>query len=282
MANSENLLASARELGIVPSTLSRVLARIERKVGVQLFDRTSRGLRLNEFGRLYYGAAQKSLNELNDVQAQIADLTNPDRGEVRLSYLESAGAWFADEFLGPFRLLSPDVRLCARTGTTESLRHDLISGRAHFIVTSVCPDIPQSGWAVLKREPLYLVVSRDHVLAQRTSISLSESASENFILSTRDHCILRRPLRELFARAGINPKITADVSDFVTTRILVAAGVGVAVMPKLHTVPQQMDLVYLDLLDEGAYRDLGVAWMRDRHLPASSKLFHQFVLAHCS
>lgn len=110
LAETEHVTDAAAELGISQPTLSRALARLEEQVGVPLFDRVNRRLRLNAYGHILLEHARRSINEIRTATERIAELRDPDTGTVRLAFLHSQAGWYVPDLLRRFRTEAPRVR----------------------------------------------------------------------------------------------------------------------------------------------------------------------------
>ncbi len=135
-------------------------------------------------------------------------------------------------------------------------------------------------WRRLFTEPLYLAVAPGHPLAGRESVRLGEAAGEGFVLLRRGWP-LREQVEQLCEAAGFEVEPAFEVDDLPTVRGLVAAGLGVAVTPALGDdaaggARVGVRLVPLD--DDGATREVGVAWSAERRLLPSAELFRRYLL----
>ncbi|NKZ99056.1 LysR family transcriptional regulator, partial [Rhodococcus hoagii] len=134
LAESEHMRDAADALHISQPTLSRALARIERQVGVPLFDRVNHRLQLNDYGRIMLEHTRRSLTELHSAGERIAALRNPESGTVRLGFLHSLASWLCLRSSGCFARERPRVnfalnRLRARPSKAMLARGE-IDGRS--------------------------------------------------------------------------------------------------------------------------------------------------------
>jgi DNA-binding transcriptional LysR family regulator len=151
-----------------------------------------------------------------------------------------------------------------------------------LILTSHDPGHPQVRWHRLLTEPLRLAVPGQHRLAERKRIRLAELADEPFIL-LREGYGLRTLTERLCRQAGFTPRVAFEGEEVETLRALVAAGLGVALLPPPHTASTRSgDSVapapHLHVTDVDCARDLGLAWLADRRIPPASTAFRQHVI----
>ena len=130
-------------------------------------------------------------------------------------------------------------------------------------------------------EPLRLALPRDHPLAGRRQVRLAEVAGEPFI-GLRAASALRRQTDELCQRAGFRPTVIFEGDDLSNVRGFVAAGLGVAVVPAPRAgSPEAVPgpVTYLEILDEGAVREIFLTWSAERRLLPATDLFRRHVLS---
>ncbi|GAA2808971.1 LysR family transcriptional regulator [Saccharopolyspora taberi] len=276
LADAEHMTAAAERLHITQPTLSRAMARLERRLGTRLFDRTPHGLRLNRYGEVLRAHAHRALGELNSAEERIATLIDPDRGTVSLSYLYSLGAWLVPELLRGYRGQAPGVRFVLTGGAADVILEDLRSGRVDVILTSPRPDADDVLWTEIDQQEVCLATSVDHPLACRERISLAEAADEDFI-AMRPEFGLRQVAEELWQQAGFRPTLALESTELATVRGLVGHGLGVAIVPAPRDGDGAQRLRYLRLDDPGARRPVGAAVIAGQHQPPAVRRFCAFV-----
>ncbi|MVU83939.1 LysR family transcriptional regulator [Nocardia sp. ET3-3] len=257
LAETENVSAAADRLHLAQPTLSRMLARLEHRLGVALFDRHGKRIRLNDYGRLYYEHARRARAELHAGEQAVADRLNPAKGVVRLSFLHSFGGGLTPQLIGEFRRGSGRVDFTLFQGAAEVITRQVLDGEADLALVSPRPGEPGLGWRTLLNQPVVLAVPGDHRLAGQRQIRLTELGDAEFI-TMHPGFGMRRIFDELCAAAGIRPRIAFESSDLVTVRGLVAAGLGIGLVPLEEPAPPGVALV--PLADAGASRDVGLIW----------------------
>jgi len=277
LARLEHVTRAATRLGISQPTLSRRLARLEREVGVRLFEREGKRLRLNRYGRIFAQRCRRSLEELAEGRQRISELVDPGRGEIHLAYLAWLGSWLVPDLLKAFRQQAPDARFMLRAGSAKEIAGQLHRGLADCILTTRRPGGDQVRWAPLRREALYLAVPIRHPLAGRQDVALVEARDEGFIMPSADMG-LREFLERLCENAGFAPRIILESHELSTIRGLVEAGLGVAILHNDHRSGHP-EPVYLALSDPGAWRDIGIAWLEDAPPAPLVARFRHSVLA---
>lgn len=281
VADGATVTETAERVHITQPALSRALARLEREVGTPLFVRAGRVLRLTPAGRVFKDTLDQTLDRYDLGLRAVAELVDPDRGVVPLAFLHTLGTWLVPPLVSGFRGTHPLVRFELLQHGETAILQDLLDAAVDIILTSGDPGHPQVRWQRLLVEPVRLAVPAAHRLAQRKRIRLAEVTDEPFILLRQGYG-LRGLTEELCRHAGFTPRIAFEGEEVETLRALVAAGLGVALLPPPHT-PGSTDgnvapARHLDITDVDAARDIGLAWLADRPLPAASTAFLQHVL----
>jgi LysR family transcriptional activator of glutamate synthase operon len=279
LAEMEHVTDAATELGIPQSTLSRALARLEAQVGVALFDRVNRRLRLNAYGAILAEHARRATAEMRSANERIAALRDPDTGTVRLAFLHSLASWFVPDLLRRFRLQAPRVHFDLYQGAAHELTNRVLDGHADLAITSPRPTGPGFVWHGLYSERLCVAVPRGHRLANRSRLRLADVAGEPFIV-LRVGSGLRQLTDELCTAAGIQPQVAFEATEIPTMEGLVAAGFGVAVVPVPRAERAEPMAAYLPLSDAGAKRQVGLALAAGREMAAAAARFVEFVKDH--
>lgn len=260
--------------------VSRGLQRLEEEVGTPLLMRSGRLLRPTHAGRAFKRHVDTVLHALDDGLAAAEELIDPESGTVRLAFQRSLGTWLVPDLLAGFRADHPRVRF-EFEHSHDALGSSLVAGgRTDLELSARRPRNPDVEWERLLSQPLCLVVPPGHALAGRDEAALAEAAAEDFVMLGPEW-ELRALTDELCAQAGFAPRVAFEEDDIPVVRGFVAAGLGVAVVPALpgevlaHAGGPERSV---RLTDRGAFRDVGLAWSRNRRLLPSAELFRRHVL----
>ena len=269
-----NVTRAAAALHVSQPALSRSLRRLEASLGVELFDRVGRSLEPNAQGLRLAEHVRRALDELDAGTAAVHRAADPEVGEVRLAFLHTLGTWLVPELIGGYREAHPGVRFRLSQSGARTMLEELLDGRHDLLIISPRPAEPQVGWRELFREPLRLAVPPGHRLAARKRVRLAEVADDPFVM-VRAGYGLRATTEELCARAGFTPRIAFEGDDAETLRGLVAAGLGVALLPDRPDPPAVPPL--LAVADRDCARTIGLAWHRERARSPAALAFADFV-----
>lgn len=275
VADGATVTETARRAHLTQPALTRALARLEQEVGAELFQRVGKTLAPTPAGRLFRAHVAELLDRHAQALRAVAELTDPARGTVPLTFLHTLGTWLVPPLLSRFRAEFPEVAFELTQHGETGLAEELLSGTADLAITSDDPGHPQLRWRRLLTEPLFLAVPAGHRLARRSRVRLTELAGETFIL-LRPGFALRATTEALCASAGFTPRAGFEGEEVETLRGLVAAGLGVALLPLPGGEPATP---HLRLTDVRASRDLGLMWPAGRELPPASAAFRERALA---
>src|SRR5579872_2680272 len=128
VARVEHLGKAAETLGADPSTVSRKISRLEEEVGVPLFERIGRSIRLTHAGQRFLGRAERILGELREAVADAEGALSADTGEVRVGFLHTVGVRWLPERLAHFLREYPQVRFVLEEGTTAEVASGVLAG----------------------------------------------------------------------------------------------------------------------------------------------------------
>lgn len=275
VADHQHVSAAADALGTSQPTLSRAIARCETELGARLFDRVPDGVRLTPAGVLVVDAARDLTSRYTQLVGSLARVLDRGTGLVRLAFLDSMATSLVPSLLRAFHADAPQVRVQLRQEPGHEIARDFGLGAVDLAITSVAPDGP-FGWHVLQEERLVLVVPGSHPWRDRTEVGLAELGSEELI-TTPAGFGHRQLVDGLLREAGVAPPISFESQDLATIEGLVAAGLGVAVVPEAFA--GHSGTVGLRLSTAGARRTIGLTWRSDRELTPPAQRFLDFVVS---
>jgi DNA-binding transcriptional LysR family regulator len=269
----QHVTRAAEQLGTSQPALSRSLARLQSDLGVQLFRRAGRSIRLTKPGELFLSRVERALEEIDNGRRELADFKAADRGTISLGFLRTLGARYIPELVRRFNLIHPTVRFAFVQNNSATIEAQLERGELDLIFVAVPPGHSDFGWAHIGDQQLVLIVPRSHRLAGRRQVKLRDVADERFVSFKQGHAI-RRMTDDLCKAAGFLPAISFEADDSSSVPGFVAAGFGVGIVPP--EACGYADVASLKIVEPVARRPIGVAWMEGRYLSASAQVFRDF------
>ena len=275
VARTEHMTRAADAIGVPQSTLSRGIARLEHDLGVALFVRAGRAVRLTRAGRTLLRHAERAVAELDAAAREIVTDADAVRGRVALGFLHTFGAEAVPRLLREFRRTHPDVRFDLAQGGRDALLERLRDGEVDLCLTSPLPTDPGLVSAAMYEQELRLVVPAEHPLAvHRDGLPLAAAATAQFV-GYRPGFGLRSLTDAWCREAGFVSRMAFEGEDGETLRGLVGAGLGVALLaPGAHQAP---GVVELPVTVPRTTRTVGLAWVADRPVGQAVRVFRDFV-----
>ncbi|HLY65661.1 MAG TPA: LysR family transcriptional regulator, partial [Chloroflexota bacterium] len=215
VARQQHFTQAARQLSISQPALSRSIAQLERELGVPLFDRTGRVVRLNRYGKAFLSHVDRAFNEVAEGQRELSDMTGPVRGTVAIGFIHILGTQLLPIVLRRFKGRSPAIDFKLYQGSTAALLEQLTAGETDLCLMATHPERPDLQWEHLFEEEIFAVVPPGHPLAGRESIRLAELAGEPFV-TFKPGWGLRQLNEELCLQAGFSPQTTFEGEEVAT------------------------------------------------------------------
>jgi molybdate transport repressor ModE-like protein len=239
VARQGSFSAAADELAFTQSAVSQQIAALERETGAVLIDRAPGGVRLTDAGRALVGHAEAVLARLADAEQELAAIAGLRGGRVRLASFPSAGATLVTAAVSRFRHAHPEVELSLIEGEPDVTVPGLKSGEFDLAVVF---DYGHGSYGAsladgldrihLLDDPVRVVLPADHPLADRDAIPLEQLSSEPWIGGCCGG-VCNRMVVDWCGDAGFEPKLVFESDDHNVQLGLVAAGVGVTLLPDL-------------------------------------------------
>jgi LysR family transcriptional regulator, transcription activator of glutamate synthase operon len=273
LAAYEHVTDTAAVLGTNQPTLSRAVARIEQELGIRVFERSPVGVHATPNGELVVAAARDITARYEQLLADLRVVLDPDAGVVRLAFLDSIATSLVPQVLRSFHADAPRIRVMLSQEPAHEMLRDLDTGAVDLAITSVRPT-GAYGWHPLQQERLVLIVPPNHRLARRKRVSLQELAEEELV-TTPVGFGFRSLVDGLLRDAGVAPAVSFESQDLATIEGLVAAGLGVAIVPEQFA--GQSGTAGIAITADAAKRTIGLTWRTDRPAPAPAERFRDFV-----
>jgi LysR family hydrogen peroxide-inducible transcriptional activator len=223
--------AAEREHVSQPS-LSQQIQKLEAELNQQLFDRLPRAVVLTAAGRSLLVYARQILTSLADASRAVAALEQEVAGRLSVGAVPSVALYVLPRLIREFQQRYPKVTFEVFEDTTDKLGHRLEDGTLDVVLASSGDEPPTLERHSLGKEPLLLLVPEKHRLARKKTIKWSDLAGEKFLLLHEVHSLAKK-VRQLLAANRLNPEVVLQGAQLVTIASMVAAGLGVTVIPQM-------------------------------------------------
>lgn len=281
LAEEQHLTRTAEKLYISQTTLSTMISRLERELGVRLFDRQGGGLRLNKCGKEYLQYVNGALLMLADGEKAVRMLGRPEDTDTLSLAVSGTNAW--GDTIIDFQRTHPAYRITQQSEAMPALLDNLLSGRLDMALVGV-GDLQDSHLEhlVLQEGRILACLPRGHRLEGRGALHLSDLREEP-IISTLRGLPYTAFCMDMFRQAGVTPRIAAEC-DYPMRPRLLNSGLGIALLygPSLEQpVVAEMFRPFpcIPLMDDCAVRRLALFWRGGRRLTPAMRDFIAFLKA---
>ncbi|MFB5266866.1 cidABC operon transcriptional activator CidR [Paenibacillus enshidis] len=276
VARQRSFTKAAQSLFITQPTISKTIKGLEDELGVVLLDRIGKRIELTDAGRVIETQAQNIVKSFQNLSSELGDLMDLRKGHIRIGLPPMVGSSFFPMVIGEFHKEYPEVTLQLFEDGAKKVEIDVASGALDIgvVVLPTGSDIFDSFSFV--KEKLNLLVHPEHPLAGRTRVALSELAEDAFILFQENFALHDRIIEEC-VRAGFQPRVVYESSQWDLISEMVAAKLGIALLPE--TICRDMDprrVKVIPLTDPVIPWHLAMIWRKDRYLSFAAREWISF------
>lgn len=231
-----NYQEAAEILHVSQSSLTKHIQRLEAEVGVQLFDRTTRSVRLNEYGESFYTGSKAIVEQYHQAMHNLTEIKRRKENKITVGFSPALGQYGIIEAIADFSRLYPDYS--DEIIETRATENDLLSGRCDFIFAQENAfSNPRIRRIVFKHDSLAIIFPENHPLAKEDYVTANRLRYEKFIVHRPSDGITELEREALLKRcrdAGFEPNITATVAFSTNVVRMVSKKEGCTAMFKVH------------------------------------------------
>lgn len=242
---------AAKACHVSQPALSGQIAKLEARLGVALFERSKKVVRITPIGAKIAARAEALLLVAEEIEALARTAANPLSGPFRLGMIATIGPYLAPHILSEVRRHMPALSLALVEGMTHDLEAQLEAGQLDAIVQATLPRSPALAQLPLYEEPFLVALPEGHHLAGQPRIRLSEINDTELLLLADGHCLRDQVLGACGANAA---SVNTRETSLETLLALVAAGDGVTLLPAMAA--REGRLVLKPVAGDGAARQV--------------------------
>lgn len=278
VAKRDHVTEAAHSLHVAQSAVSRQIANLEEELGVQLFIREGRNVRLTEVGRIFLEHVESAMMELDKAKQEIKEFLDPERGTIRIGFPSSLASYTLPTIISAFRENHPHVGFKLRQGSYKYLINGVSKGEFDLALVGPVPtNVKEVKGSILFVENIVALLPADHPLAGQDSLRLQQLQQDSFVLFPNGF-VLRDIVTEACQQVRFQPKISFEGEDIDAIKGLVAAGLGVTLLPEITLIDSlPRGTVRIPIHEPKVTRTVGVITPSHRELPPSEKLFYEFL-----
>lgn len=271
VAELQHITRAAEELHVAQPSLSRTIARLERELEVQLFERSGKNIFLNEYGEIVLRHTNRILQEIKDIHREIADVSEGSDRTVSVS-LYSASKLFPHLVMN-FKQEHPGIRLQI---VQENLNTNPSEECDITLYSTMQPDIRENS-VTLFAEDILLALPKSNPLSKRGFLNLNEVADEEFICLQRGKSL--RTITDIYCKiAGFEPSVVLESDSPETVRELIRAGIGISFIPSITWQGMETkDLVLVPIAVPQCKRYINLSWRVSGYFSPAAAMFRDYL-----
>ena len=279
LAEHKHFGRAAQASFVSQPTLSTQIKKLEDELGVALVERTPRKVLLTEAGKEILLRAREVLTEVDQIKAIARRTIDPESGTLRLGIFPTLGPYLLPHVVPQIRARFPRLELLLVEEKTEILLKQLREGRLDATVLALPIHDDQLHAEFLFEEPFLLAVPEHHALSKRKTLKLGDLSDQSLLLLEDGHC-LRDQALEVCALSGASEKSGFRATSLETLRQMVAANVGITLLPALAVKPpvaRSESIHLMQFRGDPPSRRIAMLWRKSSALaPFLKKLSHVF------
>lgn len=266
VARHQSFSRAAAEVHLSLAAVSSAIAQVERQIGMALFERTTRSVRLTPLGNQYLPQIRDIVRTYDRFVQELSREVTDRRGRVALGCLTLLGVQIVPKALALVRKRHPLVEIELRDNAAQGVYEDVETGRTDLALASEYENRPGLSFTPLLKDEFVLICQRSHELAKRRTIKLSETYKYRFIALSRDTGVRRTLDRQLGPLEGLW-SIAYEVSQLSAAIGLVSEGLGISIAPRLGLPPRlAQGIKVVEIRENRPLRMLGLLRRIDRPL----------------
>ncbi|MFK2826141.1 LysR family transcriptional regulator [Bacillus sp. B190/17] len=279
VAKEEHVTEAAYRLHVAQSAVSRQIAKLEDELGVELFSREGRNVKLTHAGRIFLQHIELAMAEIDRAVAAVDSYLNPETGKIRLGFPNSLATKTLPRVISAFRSQYADIGFDFHQGSNKELRELVERGEIDFAFVSPVPESTHEiSTEIFFSENMRVLLPDHHRLAKREEVNLRELRHDQFVLF-RTGYDMRKLVIEACRQVSFEPKVGFESEDIYTIKGLVEAGLGVSLLPETLLIEQTPPgTISLPISVPQVTRTVGVIVTKVRTLSPSEKLFYNFLI----
>lgn len=279
VAKQLSFTKAASTLHVSQPSISKAIQNLEAEMGVPLFYRSSKQLELTDAGHAVLINAQQVLQSFKNMRAELTDLMELKKGQIRIGIPPIVGAEFFSKLISYYKDQYPFIEILLTEVGTKRIRQEIEAGELDIgLVCSTQSKNESLHTISFMKDPLQLIVHEDHPLAQKSVVTMNDLATESFIIYRKDFILYDRILEEC-SKAGFTPTIACETTQKDLFVEMVQAKLGIALLPKkIVEKIHYPSIISIPFQEQTIHLELGITWKNTDYLPFSVREFIE--LAH--
>ncbi|MCK1999218.1 LysR family transcriptional regulator [Psychrobacillus psychrodurans] len=279
VAEREHISEAAIHLHVAQSAVSRQIANLEDELGVQLFERIGRNVKLTPIGKIFLEHSVSAIKAIDFAKKQIDEYLDPEKGTIKIGFPTSLAGHLLPTVISAFKREHPNVAFHLRQGSYTYLIEAVKNREINLAFLGPLPAKDSIlNNTILFTENFSVLLNANHPFAKKDKIPLIDLRNEDFVLFPEGY-IMQKLVVEACNSVGFTPKVSSEGEDMDAIKGLVAAGIGLTLLPEstfYDSTPRFTKKIPIEL--PNIRRTVGIISPATRNLSPSEKVFHDFVV----
>ena len=259
---------AAKRLYIAQPPLSQQIQQLEEELGVSLFKRTNRRVELTDAGQAFLDEAYKILAHVEQAKLLVQRTARGEIGKLALGFVSSAAFELLPRLLSAYREQHPQIHVSLHEMEKDEQIAALFAKQIQVGLLRPTVDSAELCSEIILQEPLLLALPAQHPLVSKAQISIQDLANETFVLQPRHWTLgLYDRIMSLCHSAGFSPNVKQEAADTYLIIGLVAANMGISLVPASAQFLRSQGVVYRPLEGDITQIEMAMVWRRDDHSP---------------
>lgn len=263
VAKTQHFGKASQLCNVSQPTLSAQVKKLEDYLGVKIFERDNKNVMLTEYGRSIVAKAQEIVDAAERLKDTARNMQAPEQGQLKLGAFPTLAPFIFPLAVPALRQSFPKMQIFLTEEKTENLITQLKDGRLDTALLALPAEEDVFEYEILFEEPFYLALPPSHPLTEMEAVPLQMLANEDLLLLEDGHCLSGQTM-EVCSWVGAQKFNTFRATSIETLRQMVAAGLGVTLVPELAVPRQeQNDIIYRPLINTPPpSRSIGLFWRK--------------------
>lgn len=270
---------AAEKSGVTQSAVSQIVSQLEKRMNVQLIDRSTRPLQLTPIGRTYYDGCKVLLEKYDELEARIRHARVEISGPVTVAAIYSVGLGDMGQYVQRFQTEYPKTQVHIDYVHPDSVYERVMDGTADLGLVSFPKKTPNLAAVEWRQEEMVLACSPKHPLASKLAVALKELDGLAYVHFDRN-LIVRRRVDKFLREQNVNVDVVAEFDSIENIKQAVSIGAGVAILPEptIRREVKARTLTAVSLFGCEFTRPLAIIHRRGNRLGGAAKRFMEMLL----
>ena len=279
VAKNLNFTVAANKLYITQPAVSAQIKLFEDYCKLKLFKKKGRKIYLTDEGEALYSYARKIFEYEREIESAIEDMRELKRGILRLGTTKTYARYFMPSLISTFHDAYPHIKINLDEGSSLDMTNSLLDFGNELAIIAKVEENPDICFIPFSQEEMLVILSPDHHMALRKTISINDIAEEPIIMKEKGSGT-RKLVSELFTKKGLTPNILVETSNTEFIKQLIQRGDGISFLVKaaVATELREKKLATVSMKGQKIFLNVNIAYLKDQHLSPSAQAFLDILL----